>query len=109
MSETAANLEVRTRRARISVITLRMVGRWSDTCLHQAKGVASGAAVTMKPPGISRTLFGLQLETDREGKMARFGATISPIQRSAVFGVVMGVHRGTNEQDAGPNYNGIAI
>lgn len=41
--------------------------------------------------------------------MARVGATISPIQRSAVFGVVMEVHRGTKKQDAGPNYNGIAI
>lgn len=86
-----------------------MVGRCSDTCLHQAKGVASGATVTMKPRGILRTLFGLQLETDREGRMARVGATISPIQRSAVFGVVMEVHRGTKKQDAGPNYNGIAI
>lgn len=27
---------------------------------------------------------------DREGKMARDGATTSPIQRNAVFGVVMG-------------------
>lgn len=62
--ETAANLEMRTRRARIGIITLRVVGRCPDTWLHQAKGVACVAAVTMKPPGILSTLFGLQLEAD---------------------------------------------